>query len=101
MTTMPADQDQGTSPRFYQGTQTTATYPIQNGTLTVHAGMPAEVKDYGPPPQFNTLDTNHDGRISPDEASAYPPLDSDFLYASGEGKSISRAQYQRWMQLQH
>lgn len=103
MTTMPADEDQqqGGSARFYQGTQTTATYPIQNGTLTVNAGMPADVQDYGPPPPFATLDANHDGRISADEASAYPPLDSDFLYASGEGQSISRAQYQKWVQTQH
>lgn len=106
MTTMPAqttgaDQQQGTSVQFYQGTQSSATYPIQNGTLTVQAGMPAQVRNYGSPPPFQTLDANHDGRISPDEATAYPPLDSDFLFASGEGKSISRAQYQRWVQTQH
>lgn len=99
--TAPASQQQATSGQFYQGTQTSATYPIQNGTLTVNAGMPAEVQDYGPPPPFQTLDANHDGRISPDEATAYPPLDSDFLYASGEGQSISSAQYQRWVQTQH
>jgi hypothetical protein len=89
---------------FYQGTETSAQYPLPDsngGTLTVNAGMPAQVKDYGPPPSFATLDANHDGRIGQDEAQAYPPLDSDFLYASGQGKSISRAQYEKWVQNQH
>lgn len=99
-----AGQQQGTSGQFYQGTETSATYPLPDshgGTLTVNAGMPAEVKNYGPPPPFATLDTNHDGRISESEAQAYPPLDSDFLYVSGQGKTISRAQYEKWAQSQH
>lgn len=79
------------------GTETTATYRLQDGTLTVRAGMPAQVKDYGPPPAFSALDSNHDGRISEDEAQAYPPLDSDFLYASGGAKTISASQYQKWV----
>lgn len=79
------------------GTETTATYRLQDGTLTVRAGMPAQVKDYGPPPAFSALDSNHDGRISEDEAEAYPPLDSDFLYASGGAKTISASQYQKWV----
>lgn len=85
------------SQQFYPGTKSTATYPIQNGTLTVNAGMPDHVQSYGPPPAFKTLDANHDGRISEAEAQAYPPLDSDFLYASNNGKSISRAQYEKWV----
>lgn len=92
------------SGRFYQGTETTATYALPNsngGTLTVHAGMPAHVKQYGPPPAFSVLDTNHDGRISEQEAAAYPPLDSDFLLASQQGKSITKAQYEAWVKGQH
>lgn len=104
-TTMPAQQQptvqQGSSGQFYQGTESTATYPIQNGTLTVNAGMPAQVKQYGPPPSFATLDTNNDGRISKDEAQAYPPLDSDFLYASGQQASISRSRYETWVKSQN
>lgn len=87
------------SGRFYRGTETTATYALPDsngGTLTVHAGMPAHVQDYGPPPAFAALDTNHDGRISEQEAAAYPPLDSDFLLASQHGKYITRAQYKQW-----
>lgn len=98
---MPPASQQGSSGQPYQGTQSSATYPIQNGTLTVNAGMPDQVKGYGPPPAFKSLDTNHDGHISAAEAQAYPPLDSDFLYASAQGKSISRAQYERWVKNQH
>ncbi len=88
-----------TSAQFYPGTVSTATYPLpgnQRGTLTVRAGMPAHVAQYGPPPAFKALDTNHDGRIDEKEAKAYPPLDSGFLYASGGRKTITRAQYERW-----
>ncbi|MGH8233592.1 MAG: EF-hand domain-containing protein [Rhodanobacteraceae bacterium] len=97
----PPSQQQGSPGQFYQGTKSSATYPIQDGTLTVNAGMPDQVRNYGPPPSFKSLDANHDGRISEAEARAYPPLDSDFLYASGEGKSISRAQYEKWVRNQH
>jgi hypothetical protein len=92
---------QSGSMQFQQGTQSSAQYPLpgsNGGTLTVNAGMPANVQNYGPPPSFQSLDANHDGRISEAEAQAYPPLDSDFLYASGQAKSVSRAQYQKWVQ---
>lgn len=97
----PPSQQQGASGQFYQGTKSTATYPIQNGTLTVNAGMPENVKSYGPPPAFASLDTNGDGRISQAEARAYPPLDSDFLYASGGGNTVSRARYENWVKTQN
>lgn len=102
-TAVTAPQQQDTAGHFYQGTESSAQYPLPDsngGTLTVNAGMPATVQSYGPPPSFATLDTNHDGRISESEAQAYPPLDSDFLYASGQGKTVSRAQYQKWTQNQ-
>lgn len=85
------------SGQFYPGTRSSATYPIKGGTLTVNAGMPAEATQYGPPPPFKTLDTNHDGRITEAEAEAYPPLDSDFLNASRGGTTITRAQYEAWV----
>ena len=94
---------QSDSGQFEQGTQSSASFPLPDsngGTLTVNSGMPAQVQNYGPPPSFQSLDANHDGRISQDEAAAYPPLDSDFLYASGQAKTISRAQYQKWVQTQ-
>ena len=92
------------SAQFVPGTQSSATYPLPDshgGTLTVNAGMPAEDQSFGPPPPFKTLDTNHDGRISEAEASAYPPLDSDFLYASHGGKLINRTQYETWVKDLH
>jgi hypothetical protein len=91
-------QDSG---RFYPGTESSATYPLADGTLTVNAGMPDHVRNYGPPPAFKTLDSKHNGRIGESEARAYPPLDNDFLYASGGGKSISRGQYEKWAKGQY
>jgi hypothetical protein len=96
-----APMQQTASGQFHQGTQSSASYPLPDshgGTLTVNSGMPANVQNYGPPPSFKSLDVNHDGRISESEAQAYPPLDSDFLYASGETKFITRAQYKKWVQ---
>lgn len=96
---LPASQ----SMQFEQGTESSVTFPMQsgNGTITVHAGMPAQVRQYGPPPPFSALDTNHDSHISQTEARAYPPLDSDFLYASGGRNSISRARYANWVKAEH
>lgn len=102
--TPPQAPDATATGRFYQGTETTATYALPDsngGTLTVHAGMPAQIQDYGPPPAFKALDTNHDGRISEEEAAAYPPLDSDFLFASQQGKYITAAQYKQWAATEH
>lgn len=95
---------QTASGQFYQGTETSASYPLPDsngGTLTVHSGMPADVQNYGPPPPFKSLDTNHDGSITEAEAQAYPPLDSDFLFVSNQGKTISRTQYEQWAKTQH
>ena len=99
----PDASGQSDSGQFQQGTQSSASYPLPDshgGTLTVNSGMSANVQNYGPPPSFKSLDVNHDGRISESEAQAYPPLDSDFLYASGQARTISRAQYQKWVRTQ-
>lgn len=66
-----------------------------DGTLSITSGMPDPVT-YGPKPPFRSLDTNGDGVISEDEASAYPLLANDFLYASKGGRTVSAAQYARW-----
>jgi hypothetical protein len=98
-TATPAASPQAASSSpFHPGTQSTATYPIPNGTLTVNAGMPARVKQFGPPPSFKSLDRDGNGRLSQQEAEVYPPLDNAFLYVSGGKPSISRAQYERWVQ---
>lgn len=97
----PQTMQQTDTTKFIPATRSSATYPIENGTLTVNTGMPAQVQSYGPPPAFKSLDTNHDGRISQDEAQAYPPIDNDFLYASGGAQSISRSQYEKWANERH
>lgn len=99
--TSQAGSQQDLSGPFFPGTQSEATYPLPNGTLTVYAGMPAQVRTYGSPPAFAELDSNHDGRISEWEAQAYPPIDSDFLYASGGTQWISRSRYEHWVTSQH
>lgn len=88
------------SGQFEQGSESSTTLPLPDshgGTLTVHAGMPAQLPSYGPWPSFKSLDTNKDGRISEQEAKAYAPLENDFLQVSGGAKSISKAQYQAFV----
>lgn len=90
--------------RLAPGTITQAQHPLPDsngGTLTVRAGMPEHVRQYGPPPMFKALDRNGDGRIDEAEAGAYPPLDNDFLDASGGANTISRAQYETWVKAEH
>lgn len=90
----------GTVAQFHPGTESVATYPLPDshgGTLTVRAGMPAQSTSFGPPPPFEALDTNRDGQLSEAETAAYPPLENDFLYASGGAKSISKARYEKWV----
>lgn len=88
------------SGQFEQGTQSSATFPLPDshgGTLTVNSGMPATLPSYGPWPAFKTLDKNHDGRISAEEAKAYVPLENDFLQVSGGAKFITKSQYQAFV----
>lgn len=72
-----------------------------NGTrVTLTSGQPAP-DHYGPPPAFATLDANHNGRITREEANAYPPLLNDFDYIAHHANSISMAQYARWAKSQN
>lgn len=72
-----------------------------NGTrVTLTSGQPAP-DHYGPPPAFATLDTNHNGRITREEANAYPPLLNDFDYIAHHANSISKAQYEHWVKSQN
>ncbi|QBB72588.1 EF-hand domain-containing protein [Pseudolysobacter antarcticus] len=65
-------------------------------TVTVHSGQPAIPPD-GPHPDFDRLDLSKDGSLSPDEASAYPPLANDFKHVdlNHDGK-ISKSEYLQW-----
>ncbi len=73
--------------------QTTRT--TETSSVTVRSGQPAPV-NYGPAPPFEQLDTNHDGRISRDEANSYIPLLNDFDYLAHGASSISRKQFENW-----
>lgn len=67
----------------------------QGSTLTVNSGMPP-APDYGPKPAFEQLDANHDGRITQDEAQAYPLLDNDWIHVAHHRSSISKSDYAKW-----
>ena len=75
-----------------------STYTAADGTqVTVTSGQPAP-RSYGPRPPFEQLDTNHDGGISREEASAYMPLYNDFDNLAHHVPGISRRAYARWDQ---
>ena len=68
--------------------------------VTLTSGQPAP-DHYGPPPAFATLDAHHKGRITREEAQAYPPLFNDFDYIAHHANSITLAQYERWVKSQN
>lgn len=63
--------------------------------VIVRTGMPAP-EHYGPKPAFSTLDRDHDGSISREEAEAFPPLANDFDFVAQNGNRISARQYAQW-----
>lgn len=75
--------------------QTTVTLNTPQGELTVNSGMPAPVPA-GPAPTFEQL-SGGAKYISEAQASAYPLLANDFLYAdqNRDGR-ISKSEYSRW-----
>ena len=75
-------------------------FTTADGTrVTLHSGQPAP-DHYSPAPAFDRLDANRDGYISLEEANAYPPLVNDFEEAAHHGTRVSKAQYERWVQVQ-
>ncbi|MGH8040563.1 MAG: hypothetical protein ACREPN_00785 [Rudaea sp.] len=76
-------------------------FTAADGThVTLTSGQPPQ-SHYGPPPAFATLDVDHNGAISREEAQAYPPLLNDFDYLAHHANHIAKSQYQRWVQNQH
>lgn len=73
----------------------TATLNTPHGELTVHSSMPTP-PPAGAAPAFDQL-SGGGKYISEDQASAYPLLANDFLYAdhNRDGR-ISKDEYQRW-----
>ncbi len=68
----------------------------ENGDLTVNWGPAPALPSQGAP-NFDSLDSNDDGRLSLTETETHRLLHSDFIYAdSNRNGSISRAELQRW-----
>lgn len=68
--------------------------------VTLTSGQPAP-DHYGLPPAFATLDTGHTGKITREQAQAYPPLLNDFDYIAHHANSITKAQYEHWVKSQN
>lgn len=92
-TTPQATTPQATAPM--PADQTTATINTPSGELTVHSSMPAP-PPAGPAPSFEQL-SGGGHYITEDQASAYPLLANDFIYADhNRNGRISKDEYQRW-----
>ncbi len=71
-------------------------YPTATGKLNVTYGQPA-APDYGPRPDFGTLDADSSGSVDMSEAGAYRLLDVDFDHAdTNRNHTISAREYSRW-----
>lgn len=66
-------------------------------TVTVRSLTP-KPQEWASPPDFASLDSNHNGSISGAEAAAYPPLANAFNYADlNHNGSISQSEYSWWL----
>jgi hypothetical protein len=72
------------------------TFNSTQGQVTINSTM-AKTPPTVSPPSFEQL-SGGKKVISKDDASAYPPLANDFEYAANGGNSITKTQYQRWLQ---
>jgi hypothetical protein len=73
-----------------------ATFNSAQGQVTVNSKM-GQAPSTASPPSFEQL-ANGKKAITKEDANAYPPLANDFEYAAHNGNSISKAQYERWLQ---
>jgi hypothetical protein len=89
----------GAGSSLAQSTQpapSSASYSGPQGQLTVNS-VPAPATPAGPAPDFAQL-AGGKGGITPDQATAYPPLANDFGYAdSNHDGRVSKAEYARWL----
>ncbi|GLQ96280.1 hypothetical protein [Dyella mobilis] len=72
------------------------TFNTAQGQVTINSKM-GTVPSTASPPSFEQLAAGNKV-ITKDAANAYPPLANDFEYAAHGGKSITRAQYEKWLQ---
>jgi hypothetical protein len=73
-----------------------ATFNSAQGQVTINSTM-GQTPSTVSPPSFEQL-SGGKKVISKDDASAYPPLANDFEYAAHGSNSITKAQYERWLQ---
>jgi hypothetical protein len=89
--TMPASAPTPPTPPDGQA----AAYPSPKGDVVVQSS-PAPAPTIGPAPTFEQL-SGGGKSISPEQASAYPPLANDFINAdSNRNGSISKTEYTNW-----
>ena len=70
----------------------------QGDQTTLRSGQP-DMKDFGPPPDFASLDTNSDGVIDVGESHGYPMLYIDYEFADhNRDRRVSRREYEHWVQ---
>jgi hypothetical protein len=75
--------------------QATNTMNTPAGEITVHSSMPP-APPAGPAPSFEQL-SGGGKSISEDQASAYPLLANDFIYADhNRNGRVSKSEYERW-----
>ena len=69
----------------------------QGDEVTLRSGQPA-MKDFGPPPDFATLDRNGDGVIDVGESNGYAMLHIDYEFADhNRDKRVSQREYDKWV----
>jgi hypothetical protein len=69
-----------------------------NTDYTVRSGQP-DMQNFGPPPDFASLDNNGDGRIDVSESHGYAMLYIDYEFADlNRDKVVSRSEYTHWVQ---
>ena len=66
------------------------------GLAAVHSTMDSKPVVASPPPSFQQL-AHGKKVITKEAAAAYPPLANEFDYASRGHKTITKAQYERWL----
>jgi hypothetical protein len=72
------------------------TFNTAQGQVTIKSKM-EQAPSTASPPSFEQL---AEGKkvITKDEANAYPPLANDFEYAAHGGNTITKTQYEKWLQ---
>lgn len=82
-----------------QGTITGhTTFLAKDGVTVTVRSLTPQAQQWATPPSFASLDANHNGSISEQEAGTYPPLANAFAYADlNHNGRISQSEYAWWL----